>query len=1208
MALEDHVPASCAKAATTTDIAIRAEVQSTPVAVDVSHFAEPAAMGFFGSATEADVDKALDDVLRGLRAVEGLEEGRLAGHVSKGYASADFARFVEKAVKAKLKAEAKRLIRASPAGGVIQGEFGRFAANAAATVEVALSLVYEVLGQKWEAVARVGVVENYAHVDRELAEVFDVRKRDVVHFLRYKVGDVVYGGARAKGVVVLVFLGGEKTIRVEVLAKSAAGPLPVRFEEVECGGERWVRLAMVKIHRPSGTEKCVAQIRPRLRLVAYVSGDAAGVEGLRGLLVTDASGKVIGTPDPLLIKLFVRHFEKVEVEVADVTHTKAGPVLKFRAKALDEEPFKEIFGYIAERYGKSLEKVVREAKVMWLETMRKLGADIIQVANKAEEVGKRDGVEEGRKALVEGLKHLFEEKEREALNVGRSDDALAIAVAGRLMVGIVNSQKEWLSLLVGDGVMEIGGKTLGFSAKYAEVAEAVLRLLAVWAGAYGAEIRAKKHETVYTSAEDAAKVLKAIFTGEVLEYATSLAKSWSGLASSHAPKLISLLALAQLLGVVKGKWAVELWLAHKAIATSVKPEAAKALDRLLARVEGVCKEEWTEGGVSLYFNLGGMESAERVATFRLYTDFRNFYLYCHTCSETSARRVLGAVAEWLWPAVERLGLAANEWLKWYGNALILPADMGWPIFLELWKKYNMSLPVEEGGRELLRVEVLDARPDGAARFRLWYYKWHETRSEQPYVDFEIGPYQRSDNRIRFRGYISASKAKGILRDHLAEIAELLKRKGMKGVSLRGGGKVLEFSGAFRNSVLSKLGISPELPRAEPVAVEHLGGYRFKVGSCEVEFDRGYVKGGYEYYAELRLVSNEEAVCFAASLRAVGVDVKVAGNVVRLDSDSFFGLLAAANAVPPSLTPLYCSDDLHVYASIEEGRVKYYFVVKHKGVWRVVEGLYAENRVQLKRAECEVLEAVKSAVAKALVRLGHPAEVGEPGEIKDKEGNVKAYYLLLYGPHLTPFLEYAAKGVEVGPAETRLEGRRIAVKAGGVETNVEFKLLKGKEAAHLSANNMGQTLAVYKSLKALGVPVEITPGGVKVNGEALWALMTVAVEKVVERGALRGLPVEVVPGVELLRVYNASGIKMYAFRAEGAHYYLAVKTGRGWRADGGKYNGKQVLIHGEAARAVAEAINAIYSGIGVERRVEVKLYKGTSYIYLTNEDLKLLGIR
>jgi len=38
--------------------------------------------------------------------------------------------------------------------------------------------------------------------------------------------------------------------------------------------------------------------------------------------------------------------------------------------------------------------------------------------------------------------------------------------------------------------------------------------------------------------------------------------------------------------------------------------------------------------------------------------------------------------------------------------------------------------------------------------------------------------------------------------------------------------------------------------------------------------------------------------------------------------------------------------------------------------------------------------------------------------------------------------------------------------------------------------------------------------------------------------------------------------------------FAVKTEKEWRVAGGKYVGKMVRIYGEAARAVAEAINAI----------------------------------
>ena len=43
--------------------------------------------------------------------------------------------------------------------------------------------------------------------------------------------------------------------------------------------------------------------------------------------------------------------------------------------------------------------------------------------------------------------------------------------------------------------------------------------------------------------------------------------------------------------------------------------------------------------------------------------------------------------------------------------------------------------------------------------------------------------------------------------------------------------------------------------------------------------------------------------------------------------------------------------------------------------------------------------------------------------------------------------------------------------------------------------------------------------------------------------------------------------------------------------------------------MAKAINAIYSQMGVERKVEVKQLKNdTPYIQLTNVDLELLGLK
>jgi len=110
-------------------------------------------------------------------------------------------------------------------------------------------------------------------------------------------------------------------------------------------------------------------------------------------------------------------------------------------------------------------------------------------------------------------------------------------------------------------------------------------------------------------------------------------------------------------------------------------------------------------------------------------------------------------------------------------------------------------------------------------------------------------------------------------------------------------------------------------------------------------------------------------------------------------------------------------------------------------------------LQLRYKERDVLEAVRDAVAKALEqlaleRLGRIAEVEEPKEERDRKGNVEAYYLLLYGPHITPFLEYAAEGVKAEPANVALEGRRIVVEVGYIKAEVEFKLLKRSEAVFL----------------------------------------------------------------------------------------------------------------------------------------------------------------
>ena len=52
------------------------------------------------------------------------------------------------------------------------------------------------------------------------------------------------------------------------------------------------------------------------------------------------------------------------------------------------------------------------------------------------------------------------------------------------------------------------------------------------------------------------------------------------------------------------------------------------------------------------------------------------------------------------------------------------------------------------------------------------------------------------------------------------------------------------------------------------------------------------------------------------------------------------------------------------------------------------------------------------------------------------------------------------------------------------------------------------------------------------------------------------------------------------------------------------------IAGEVAPIIAEAINAIYREMGIERRIEVRHGKRNDapYIQLTNIDLELLGLK
>ena len=67
-----------------------------------------------------------------------------------------------------------------------------------------------------------------------------------------------------------------------------------------------------------------------------------------------------------------------------------------------------------------------------------------------------------------------------------------------------------------------------------------------------------------------------------------------------------------------------------------------------------------------------------------------------------------------------------------------------------------------------------------------------------------------------------------------------------------------------------------------------------------------------------------------------------------------------------------------------------------------------------------------------------------------------------------------------------------------------------------------------------MPVEITPKGIKADGEAMWALVATAVKKMIEKDELGGLPAEIMRGIELLNIHSAGDMNMYIFRAEGVY--------------------------------------------------------------------------
>jgi len=263
----------------------------------------------------------------------------------------------------------------------------RFVENIAGAVEIALGLAFKAMAAEWRPVAKVEATggENHAYVDEKLANRLKVLKKDKICYLRYDVGNVEYGSAKVSNVVVLVFLAGEKTMRVEVLAKSVAG-IPARFDEVEWDREKWIRLAVAWVGKRGDARHYVVRVEPRVarREVEARMSRVLGLDSLAGLLLSDtACGRMISTPDPLLLKHFSMHFERVKLKDMGVTHTEVGLARLFKAITLDDKPFRELLGDIAERYSVRLRDLLDKAKGMAVDAIAKLSKDVDRVAEEA---------------------------------------------------------------------------------------------------------------------------------------------------------------------------------------------------------------------------------------------------------------------------------------------------------------------------------------------------------------------------------------------------------------------------------------------------------------------------------------------------------------------------------------------------------------------------------------------------------------------------------------------------------------------------------------------------------------------------------------------------------------------------------------------------------------------------------------------------------
>ncbi|MEM1616353.1 MAG: hypothetical protein QW452_10355 [Pyrobaculum sp.] len=593
-------------------------------------------------------------------------------------------------------------------------------------------------------------------------------------------------------------------------------------------------------------------------------------------------------------------------------------------------------------------------------------------------------------------------------------------------------------------------------------------------------------------------------------------------------------------------------------------------------------------------------SGVRWQEVKVWTDWHNYLVSCSGPYCDKAREALGA---------EKSGRT------YYLDAVLAKAvvytavrrlehslEIGqWPLGVKKW----MNAPA--------RIELLEVRENGDVTIRIWFYKWLETRPHQPFVDVEI---KYAGYKAGFQGWLYANEAEGIYREHLAELYGLFKGEGLEVTPMwdekenRREVRGLVFYGGFRKALLTRIGYVPEPVSAEPATVKHLGGMRFEVDGREVAFAESKEPG--EPLKEvLPFVTAEEAEKFYRRLKAAGVYAEVRGREVRLNEESYWGMVIASGATPEGWQLVYPLEgdeyrDLHVYKRVvrqgDNVRVYYQFVVKVGGVWRATGGWFEEKFVTLQHKDIAVLEALREAAKSAV-----GAELGEIGKVR--EG---LYRLRAYRPVLEKFEMRVpvTKSSEVPALD--LEGDFIVVKHGGVEHRVKFKLVKGNESIFVPDPSL------HHALEELGVPHLWTPEGVKLYKDGMWGLLAAAVEEALNRKEQSKVEevlkqLKLPSGVSIIKARPKRGHYIIRVEAEDGEYaYSVLKVDDKWTAMGGKVdkNGIVIMYHAEekVAKAHAEAINellakCIEEGRCRKKEVRQRSHKRIWYFQLNKAELE-----